>query len=231
MIQNRKFALAFRAGSFLFITSGILKQIGVFKGIITPVSFMFYTILSNILAILLFLILTVRTAKSLRESPRGDSGWYSRFEMVCVVDLLVTFIVYWVLLAPIMTSLWTFENITLHAIAPLLCLLDYVLFSKARCLKYRDVYFVCIFPLLYIAMISIAGSAGYVYWLADDGSPVHYPYFFLDYDSLGYTALAYIGAILIFFLLLSHCIYLVDRRLRRSLHTKNHCHEDEKHIM
>ena len=228
MIRNIRFALAFRLGSFLFAVIGLLKQIGAFSGMVSFRSFMYYTVQSNLLAILLFAFLTVKTIKGLREGIHGNAGWHPRLGMVCAVDLLVTFIVFWTLLVPQGIDpdyLWSFENIAVHTITPLLCLLDYVFFAEARRLKYRDVYYVCIFPACYVIFTSIAGLAGYVYSYRDilsdqfssniETTPVRFPYFFLDFDRLGMMAAVYIVGILVFFLLLSHSIYFIDRKVRR----------------
>ena len=228
MIQNKRFALVFRLGALLFALAGVMKQIGIFEGTVSFNPFMFYTIQSNLLAIALFALLAIRTAKGLREGSHGSVGWYSRFGMVCVVDLLVTMIVFWALLAPTVEAayLLTFENIAIHTVTPLLCLIDYILFSEPKRLKYRDVYYVCLFPLGYVALTSIAGLSGYVYGYEGIMSsplssymemvPVRFPYFFLDFDRLGAMALAYIGGILVFFLILSHSIYWIDRRIRKQ---------------
>ena len=229
MIKDRLFALFFRLGAFLFATAGLLKQLGIFGGIVNFNSFMFYTIQSNLLAILFFAYLSIRTAKRLREARKGNAGWNSRLGMVCAVDLLVTFIVFWALLAPQDIDpnyLWTFENIAVHTITPLLCLMDYILFSSAHSLKYRDVYYPCIFPALYVAFTRIARIMGYIYYyigvaenpLSDniETIPVRAPYFFLDFDRLGMMAIIYIGVILVFFLLLGHVIYWIDHKVRPS---------------
>ena len=97
MIKAKRFALAYRLCAFVFATIGLLKQIGVFGGTISLRSFMFYTIQSNLLAAILFAFLAVRTGMSLREGLRGSAGWHSRLGMVCAVDLLVTFAVFWTL--------------------------------------------------------------------------------------------------------------------------------------
>ena len=224
MIKDRRVALVFRSGALLFAFIGLYSHIGVFSGTFSYGSFMYYTIQSNVLAILLFVLLTVRTAKGLREGVHGNAGWYPRLGMVCAVDLLVTLVVFWTLLAPqgMDTSyLLSFDNIAVHTITPLLCLLDFVLFAPAGRLKYRDVYYVCIFPVCYTVFSVVAGLSGYVYGYISTGSgvfettPTRFPYFFLDFDQLGILALGYIGAMLVFFLLLGHAIYLIDHKLRK----------------
>jgi hypothetical protein len=143
--------------------------------------------------------------------------------MVVAVNLLVTFVVFWALLMPqgISTSyLLSFDNIAVHTVTPLLCLLDYVLFSKPRSLKYRDVYYVCIFPLCYLLFVGVAGMAGYTYLHGNILSDalevtVSFPYYFLDFNRLGTIVFVYIGAILVFFLLVTHVIYFIDQKVRK----------------
>ena len=75
-------------------------------------------------------------------------------------------------------------------------------------------------------LTTIAGLAGYVYGYEGIVStafsstreliPVRFPYFFLNFDKLGMMALVYILGILIFFLVLSHGIYLIDRRRKQE---------------
>jgi hypothetical protein len=119
----------------------------------------------------------------------------------------------------------SFENIAVHGLTPLLVLADYILFTKARHLKYRDVYYTCIFPLFYVVFTSIAGLAGYTYHYVGThenifdstitAEPVRFPYFFLDFDRIGLMALAYIAGIVVFILLLGHAMYLMDKKVRR----------------
>ncbi|MCL2671397.1 MAG: Pr6Pr family membrane protein [Clostridiales bacterium] len=218
MIKNKPLALAYRAAALLFALTGLLSQLGIFSGEFHPSMFLYYTLQSNVLAVVLFAMLTTRTAISLREGKRGSAAFFARFEMVCACDLLITFAVYWVMLAPILTNLWQFANIAVHGITPLLCLLDYLLFATGRRLKYRDVYYVCIFPLLYVVFAVFVRFTGYLYRFpgAEGETVSRYPYYFLDFDTLGAQALLYIGAILIFFLLLGHGLYLVDRKAVRK---------------
>ena len=224
MVKNKLFALLFRLCALLFALIGILKSIGVFSGTVSFGSFMYYTFQSNLLAVFLFSFLAVRTAGSLRAGLQGCVGRHTRLAMVCAVDLLVTMIVFWALLAPEVPAsyLWTFDNIAVHTVSPLLCLLDFILFSEVRLLKYRDIYYTCIFPLFYLAFATVAGFSGYVYYYRlTPGSiyssslisvPVRFPYFFLDFDVLGVKAVIYIVVLFVFFILLGHLIYFVDRK-------------------
>jgi len=221
MVKSIRFAFAFRCVALIIATAGFLDMLGVFFGEPRLGTLAYYTMQSNILAIVLFFMLTIRTATALRDGKGGGVGFFPRFGMVCTIDIMLTFIVYWALLAPMLFtmieeySLWTFDNLAVHGITPLLCLLDYVLFTRPRHLKYRDVYYVCIFPMLYLVGTTLAGLLGYVYYVsAADGMPVRFPYFFYDFDRIGTASAAYIGAMIVFFLLVGHLFYFVDRKRR-----------------
>ncbi|HDR3491435.1 MULTISPECIES: Pr6Pr family membrane protein [Bacillus cereus group] len=225
MIRNRVIAVLFRIGSLIFALYGLLSRMGIQSGEMNFKIFMYYTIQSNFLALILFSILTIRTVKGLiNDGKTGSAGYFPRFEMICVIDLLLTLIVYWVLLAPTTFTmggsfyLWKFDNLAVHLITPILCLVDYFLFTESNHLKYRDVYYVLIYPLSYVAFATIAGLMGYVYNISPiDGKPVHYAYFFFDYDRIGAKSLVYIGGLIVFFLVLSHIMYLFDKKVYKPL--------------
>jgi hypothetical protein len=76
-------------------------------------------------------------------------------------------------------------------------------------------YAVLIFPFLYLVFTSVAGFMGYVYRVSSDGRPVHFPYFFYDYDEVGLIAFLYIAAILLILLLFAHVFYWFDKRAKK----------------
>jgi hypothetical protein len=101
MIHDRLIALIYRTGSLIFTLFGLLSVMNVFAGDFSPSILVYYTIQSNFLALILFALLSSRTLGSFRVSGRfGETGYFARFEMVCVIDLSLTLIVYWTLLAP-----------------------------------------------------------------------------------------------------------------------------------
>ena len=217
MIKNKAFALVYRVAALLFAIAGILSLLGVFSGEWHGTTLFFYTAQSNLLAVVMFALLIAGTIKGIRGKS-GDACYYPRFSMVVVIDILVTFFVYWILLAPTFEGMeqWTFFNLSVHAITPLLCLIDYILFTRPRHLKYRDVYAVIIYPICYVVFATIAGFAGQTYYTGPDGAPVRFPYFFFDYDRIGVAmSLVYIGALIVIFLIMSHGFYLVDRKRRQ----------------
>ena len=218
MIENRRVAIVYRSLCFLIILAGLLKHLGVFAGTFRFKSLMYYTTQSNLFALFVFGLLAFKTVKAYQiELKHGQTGYYPRFEMICVVDIFLTLLVYWIILVPTGyqtshgISLWSFENLSIHLLSPVLCFVDYIIFAKSQHLKYHDVYLTLVFPVFYLAMSSVAGFAGYIYRLSPSGNPIHYPYFFLNYKDSGIRSIFYIGILLIVLLVVSHIFYAVDR--------------------
>ena len=223
MIKSAKIAFIIRVVSLLIAVFGLLSMMGVFENRFLTRSLMYYTIQSNILGIVLFTMLCIRTLREVLKPKQGNVSFFPRFEMVCVLNIFLTFIVYWLLLFPAhyeavgSTGIWSFGNLAVHGITPLLCLLDYILFTQPRHLKYRDIYYVCIFPVSYLIITSTAGLLGYIYSVSSvDDLPVRFPYFFFDFDRIGVFSLVYIGSIVVFFLILGHIMYYIDIKIRNT---------------
>ena len=216
MIKSKKIALVYRSAALIIATAGLLDLLGVFQGAFYINILYYYTAQSNIMAIILFAMLTVKTIYGIRSNNENSAYYLPRFSMICSINVLLTFVVFWILLVPQLAGilpLWTFSNLTVHAITPLLCLIDYILFAESGRLKYRDVYYVTIFPICYLAASSIAGLAGHIYGISPtDGAPIRFPYFFYDFDRIGLMAFAYIAGIVVFFLIIGHLFYYIDKK-------------------
>ena len=218
MIKNKKIALIYRSAAVLLATAGLLDLMGAFGGAFYINVLYYYTAQSNIMAIILFVMLLVKTILGISKGD-DNASYFPRFSMICSINVMLTFVVFWILLVPQLIGilpLWTFSNLAVHAITPILCLFDYILFAEPRHLKYRDVYYVTIFPICYLAGSSLAGLAGHVYGISPtDGAPIRFPYFFYDFDRIGYLALVYIAGIVIFFLIARHIFYYIDKKIRK----------------
>jgi hypothetical protein len=185
---------------------------------------MYYTIQSNLLILAMFGVLIVKTAAGLKKDGCGGcAGYLPQFVFICMIDIILTFSVYWVMLVPDALNtgadigLWTFSNLSAHAVTPVLCAIDYFVFTAAPRLKYRDIYYTLIYPLIYMLASTIAGFSGYVYRIYSDGSPVRFPYFFFDYDRIGAGFILYTAALIVFFVALGHIIYWFDKKAAKRV--------------
>ncbi|MDR0425603.1 MAG: Pr6Pr family membrane protein [Clostridiales bacterium] len=229
MIKNRLTALIFRGASFLLCLAGILDTAGAFKGRFSFSVLLFYTVMSNILILVLFGALLCLTARDMRRNGiKGPACYRPRVVFVCMIDILLTFGVYWVMLAPQAftmgepASLLAFSNLTVHAVVPLLCAADLFLFAPAGHIRLKDLAFSLVFPLFYVALATVLGFSGYVFFETDAG-PVHFPYFFLDYHSRGGMVAVYILALIAVFMALGLLFYGLDRlRVKKSNGKEEH---------
>ncbi len=156
---------------------------GLLPGSITY--FGFFTIWGNFLVALAFtaplLPPTARPALFLRPGARTAIGVY----------IFVVAVVYYFLLRKLyhLTGLDWYVNLQLHDINPPLYILDWALFVPKGALRYRQIPYWLICPLLYAA-----------YTLAHGAASGHYPYPFLNAATLGYarTSLNIAGLALLF---------------------------------
>ena len=215
MVKNKSVILTTRIASFILVLLGIVSICGGFKGTWDWSLFMYYTIQSNTLVLILFgyliitTIISIRTCSELIDQTKD-------FEMICMIDIFLTFFVYWTMLAPTMIKVWNFSNIAVHGITPLLCIFDYIIYYQIDRLKYRTVYYSLIFPMLYIVMNSIIGLLGYTFYIDRTGNPVHFPYFFMDYDRLGLKTIPFILGLVLFMVCISHLVYGIDKYILKT---------------
>ena len=222
MIRDRRFALVLCIIGFIIAVAGIMTTPGEFVGNVTWGIFMYFTIQTNALVALLFAIYSIRLVKDINDDGiQGKSGYYPRFSMIAAVSLAMMGFSYWIILAPnSILSIWTFPNIMTHGVTPLFLLLYYFLFVKPGSIKHRDVFYGAVFPLAYVANTYIAYALGYTYERFN-GEIVNFPYFFLDYETIGWGMVSmFILGILVFVIILGYILYFIDRKRGHKLNAK-----------
>ncbi len=193
----KPYRLVFAAtGWFAVVTQYELNitQDGFIHGSI--VYFSFFTILSNILVAL---ALTVPTPAFQRPGLRTAIAVY----------ILVVATIYYLLLRKIYhpTGLGWYVNILLHYIMPPAYILDWALFVPKRNLRFSQIPYWLIFPLLYAAWTLIHGAAS-----------GFYPYPFLNVTTYGYPrVLLNILGLTAVFVILSLIFTGLGRTLSRNL--------------
>ena len=221
VLRNRIFPLCFR-----ILTVGI----GVSAIVTTMVagggfgSWAYYTLQSNLLVLGVTIALLVLTIMDVvRFGLKGESSHLTSLHFVTTVSIMITFLVFWVLLAPSAFSmsseyhLWSYFNLTVHGIVPLLCLADYMIFNRPKKHSLSLFGLVTIFPLAYLAFALIMGFSGYVFNITAEGVPIRFPYFFIDYDKNGLWIIAWIFGVLLLFLAVAAILYFYDHfRIRRA---------------
>lgn len=174
------------------ITSAIIKLIaiissiyGIIKTYFSPLSFTYFTTLSNIFIsciLLVFLIKDIRNLVTNKKTVFKNHLYVIKF--LATISITLTFFVYLTLLAPtidggIINSYLSngAGSLCVHFITPVLAVVDFLLFDDDyKSNKYHSIYAI-IPPLLYVLFVVIASSLG-LRW-----GTMYAPYNFLNYGA------------------------------------------------
>lgn len=208
-------ALIYRLIAFIVVGIGLLGELGV--GF--PFQFadlFYYTTLSNLLVFILFGYLLVKTISALSKKKNYIRS-SSSFEMICMIDIFLTFSVYWVLLAPRSTSsLWNYHNLIIHGFSPLLCFFDYYLFARRKLLHLRDVFLALIFPLVYFICMIFVGAMQWLEFSPGTIDATNYPYFFMNFAEVGMAIGYYFIGLFIYLLIVGLIVFKIDEKRKKN---------------
>lgn len=217
MNNNKIYPLVYRSFFTIIALLGIVFNTKLFTAEFSFKTFLYYTTQSNVVALALFVYLLVRTIISIKTRGRkGDASFCPKMTFVIMIDIFLTFIIYWTLIAParINTSfnLFSFANITVHAVTPLAVMGEYFIFNKKQNLLAKNMLTVLIYPAIYTFFTLILGSFKLVSFKAANDTTSYFPYFFFDYYKYGYVVIVYILAIAAFILLITYLISIAIKR-------------------
>ena len=145
--------------------------------------FFFFTVQSNIFIIGMSLIFLVNDVMYLANKKSFVNQTLFMIKYVATVAITVTFIVFFTMLAPLMGMdyLLSFNNFSLHAIVPILAIIDFILFDTDICLTYKSSLLATIAPISYVIFVYIGAIFKLRY-----GENLYYPYFFLNFEKNGF---------------------------------------------
>ena len=145
--------------------------------------FFFFTVQSNIFIMLMALIFLINEVVVLITNKSFINQTILHIKYVATVAITVTFLVFFTMLAPLMgvDYLLSFKNFSLHAIVPILAIVDFFLFDKDIKLTYKSSLLATISPICYVIFVYIGAIFKLEY-----SENLHYPYFFLNIDTNGF---------------------------------------------
>ena len=145
--------------------------------------FLFFTVQSNILIMLMSLITLINEIVTLVTKKSFMNQILMLIKYVGTIAITITFIVFFTMLAPIMGKdyVLSFNNFSLHLIVPVIAIVDFFLFDKAIKLSYLKSLLGLAMPLYYVNFVYIGVPLGFRY-----GPDIKFPYFFLDYETNGF---------------------------------------------
>ena len=170
----------------------------------------YFTNLSNIIVFIFFIIIWYKTLKDvLNKNYDGKNTHLVKYKGIATLCITVTGLVYSLLLADYSSkSNYTFQNLTVHYIIPIMTILDYFLFDEKGLLKwYHPLIWVfvsiCYLPYIFIRALILGSNT----------TRLKYPYFFLNIDKIGVQAvILWCVGLIIFFVLLSYLLFLYDQK-------------------
>ena len=145
--------------------------------------FLFFTVQSNIFIILMAFLFLGHEVISLITKKYFTNQIMLHIKFVATVAITITFIVFFTMLAPLMGMdyLLSFNNFSLHAIVPILAIVDFILFDTDINLTYPKSLIGGAMPLYYVFFVYIGVPLNFRY-----SENLKFPYFFLDYEKNGF---------------------------------------------
>ena len=145
--------------------------------------FFFFTVQSNIFIIAMALIFLVNEIVVLVTNKGFINQTLRHIKYVATVAITVTFLVFFTMLAPLMgvDYLLSFNNFSLHAIVPILAIIDFIIFDTDINLTYPNSLLATIAPISYVIFVYVG-----VIFKLQYGENLYYPYFFLDFETNGF---------------------------------------------
>lgn len=220
VIRNSRLAFAYRMLLIAACLYAILVYSGVLAGRFNPQIFVYFTILSVLLAFVFFNALVLA---SLRARPGEESRLLhalAHFKGGVTMAVTITMGVYHFVLAPVIFDMagyrpFSFNDIIVHYMIPVMVIVDWLLFDPKPTTTAADPVKWLGIPVAYALFVGIRAQLGG----ALRGSGSQYPYFFLDIDALGAGRVALNAVLLLLgFLALGYVLLGIDRLLGRKQH-------------
>jgi hypothetical protein len=167
--------------------------IGVHRGVLPPEGgfmssekLLYFTYQSNLWVLVItaaYLALgVVRLIKGGVKIPRALQ--IARYAVA--VSITMTFLIFWTMLSSVFRTeyLLSLKNQTLHTVAPLLYIADFLLFDRGKPMTRHGALWAAALPLYYFgfSFAYAAANPAHVFKI----SASRYPYFFLDVDKYGW---------------------------------------------
>ncbi len=213
-IKNRIVAVIFRVLLLVGCGIGLYFNSGLPNGALSPAMFNYYTIQSNLIVFVFFIYMLIDTFVKIKSTGVKGVLDAPRFKGAVTMMITVTFLVYHFMLLPMMFSMSGGEgvinpaNILVHYFTPIMVIIDWLLFDKKNRYKWYDPLIWLIIPLAYFGFAVIRAEVSSM--LLPTGS--RYPYFFIDIDELGLSAVLINVAVLIMaFAVLGYIIYFIGK--------------------
>lgn len=171
----------------------------------------YYTNISNYFVFAVSVVVLYHNVKRVFAGEKeGNNEKIHNLKFITTVMILVTFLVYIILLGdPFSADFWrNLGNLSYHVIAPVLFILDYILFEKKKSVSVFAPLLSTIIPLIYVAYIMILGACI---------PNFEYPYFFLNVNNLGYGGVTiWVTILVVIFIAIGYILWIYNRIIKEN---------------
>ena len=215
-INNRVIAFIYRFSAFVLGVTALVYDFGIFDGEFRKVNFLYFTILSNLLCMVLFFVLIIRTIIDIRRKGiYGSSSISPHIKGSIMISIILTMTVYHFILIPYALKIDPYQqlkitDIIFHYVIPFLTVFDWILFDEKRSFSWYDPILWTIVPYLYAAFVFLQSRVD----IADriNNHMNRYIYVFLDVNLLGNMRVAFnIISLSFAFVVLGYGVFLLDK--------------------
>lgn len=212
MFKSRTAQLVFLSSFCTIAFLGTIASFGTFNYEWRGDFFVHFTNLSNYFCFTVGIVELVQTIKKKDDSYITSCR---SVKFVGMLMILLTFLVFNGMLAPIRESYLNFRinSVIFHIVLPIMYVADWFLFYERKQISWKLPLISILAPLIYVIFIYIRA------WILhfDSSIPYIYPYFFLDLDKQGVGGVfMWIGILLVGFVALGYAMYGIDRITKKK---------------
>lgn len=190
-------------GLYILLSRGNLKN-----------TLSYFTVQSNLLLAALFAILIFGTAAQIaRRGARGEPYHIPEWLQLGIVFVItITFLVFMSLLSMSKFSMGSdigIANMLLHYAAPIMAIIDWILFMPHGKVGYKSALLWLIYPAAYVAFCFVRAGMGLTF-----PGGARFPYYFMDADKLGLNLLWICPAFFAAMYVLGLAYVFIDKRIK-----------------
>ena len=181
----------------------------------------YYTLQVNIFCLIAFIILELVDILKIKYQKYN---FYYIIKGQMIIGMVIMLIIYIVALAPNHFQMYQtsnkLANILVHIVAPIIVIIDYILFDQKGKLKSYYPFIWISIPLVYVIFVYVYSSKGGTFYSL--GGSRKYAYLFLDIEKYGYIKVGiWLTILTVAVILLGYVLILIDRIICKKESLKN----------
>ena len=222
MIKNRTVQLIYQTIYCTLGFVGVVASFGIFDDI-TNIRWDFYVHFTNISN---YFCLGIMVAGLIQTAKKKEDGYVTSTPMlkfIGMLGILLTFLVFNIMLAGAEgrdpQANWRVGSLLAHVLLPIMYIADWFLFYERKQSKWYYPIASIGFPLAYVFFLAIqAIILGFdtSILIPTTTTPLIYPYFFVNIETLGWGVLMWVAILLVAFVAVGYLFYGLDRLSKKN---------------